>query len=156
MNARQKHCEQSSEEIDEFKRLLGPPAEGDTDRLAVFPLGNSTLPLLRDFYRHTTEFPVNPAASPQRPPVIKIDLHGPPHGHPSGDCEALPRDGGPSSRLVTQQHLTEAKTHREEQQADEKTGTTLFQEALEFQVGNLGAVSKVVVYRSRDQFRRVR
>src|SRR5271165_7080886 len=98
-----------------------------------------------DFYRHVAEFGESSPEAQQRPPIVKIDLHGPPHGDPSADGEALPHDGGPSVRGMTQQQLAEEQTRSQEQQADEETGAALFQQAIELQRGDLGAVGKMVV-----------
>ncbi len=108
---------------------------------------SSAFSLLDYFYRHVTEFCVDSAAAPQRPPIVKIDLHRPPHGNPTSNREALTQHGGPSARVSTQQHVADDETSREKCRADEKTRTALVQEALEVQATNLGAVSEVVVDR---------
>lgn len=68
---------------------------------------DSTLVFLDEFHGHVAQLGINPAPSQQRPPIVKIDLHGSPHGNPSGNREALPHDGSPSARLMTQQDLAE-------------------------------------------------
>ncbi len=96
------------------------------------------------------ELLIDPAASQERPPIVKIDLHGSPHGDPSGNRKALSYNGSPSTLLAPQQDLAKEKASSQEQQPDEKTGAALPQESLELQVSNLGIVTKVVVHGSSD------
>ena len=98
---------------------------------------------------------IDPAASQERPPIVKIDLHRSPHGDPSANRKALSNDGCPSVFLAPQQDLAEERATGQEQQPDEKTGTALPEEPFELQVSNLSAVSKVVVEGCPDQLFRV-
>src|SRR5208337_880302 len=66
---------------------------------------HSTFALLDEFHGHVAQLVIDPTPSQQRPPIVKIDLHRSPHGHPSGNRKALPYDGSPSALLMTQQHL---------------------------------------------------
>src|ERR1035437_5745937 len=63
--------------------------------------GCSTLALLDEFHGHVAQLGKSPPQSQQRPPIVKINLHGSPHGDPSGNGEALPHDGRPSARRMT-------------------------------------------------------
>src|ERR1019366_10795257 len=85
----------------------------------------STLAFLDEFHRHVAQLGIGPASSQQRPPIVKIDLHRPPHGDPSGNRKALPHDGSPSARLMTQQHLAYEKTCRQEQEPYKETRAAL-------------------------------
>ena len=65
-------------------------------------LGNhSTFAPLDDFHGHLAQLVIDPTPSQQRPPIVKIDLHRSPHGHPSGNRKALPYNGSPSALLMT-------------------------------------------------------
>src|SRR5438105_2515431 len=95
---------------------------------------------------------VDSAAPAKRPPVIKVDLHRPPHGDPSGDGKAFPRNDGPSAALVAQQSLAEYQAYGKEYQSDEQAAPALIQQSLELQIVDLGTVRKIVVYPCFDQF----
>ena len=62
---------------------------------------HSTFALLDEFHGHVAQLVIDPTPSQQRPPIVKIDLHRSPHGHPSGNRKALPYDGSPSALLMT-------------------------------------------------------
>ena len=83
---------------------------------------------------------VDSAAPAKRPPVIKVDLHRPPHGDPSGDGKAFPRNDGPSAALVPQQSLAEYEAYGKEYQPDEQAAPALIQQSLELQIVDLGTV----------------
>jgi len=108
-----------------------------------------------DFYRNLAEFCVDPAPSTQRPPIVKIYLHWPPHRDPSCNCETLPQDSGPRTLLPPQQCLDDREAGGQERQADKQTRPALLHEVLEFQVNQLGAVREVIVDGLADQFRRI-
>ena len=114
--------------------------------------GHSTFALLDEFHWHVAQLGKSPTQSQQRPPIVKIDLHGSPHRDPSANRKALPRDGSPRSRLLRQQKPTEEQAGSKEYQPDDKAGATLFEEAIELQVGDFSAVSKMVVDGRSDQF----
>jgi hypothetical protein len=60
----------------------------------------STLAFLDEFHGHVAQLGIDPASSQQWPPIVKIDLHGSPHGDPSGNRKALSHDGSPSASLM--------------------------------------------------------
>jgi hypothetical protein len=117
--------------------------------------GNSTSVSWDEFHGHVAQFGINPAPSPQRPPIIKIDLHRSPHRDPARNRKALPHDGSPGARVMPYQYPAEEQTCSQEHQTDDKTRAALLQEPFEFQVSDFGSVRKVVVDGLRDQFFRI-
>jgi len=65
------------------------------------PGDHSAFAFLDEFHGHVARLGIDSASSPQRPPIVKIDLHRSPHGDPSGNRKALSHDGSPSARLMT-------------------------------------------------------
>jgi hypothetical protein len=57
------------------------------------------LPLRDNFHWHVAELAVDPAPSKQRPPIVKVYLHRPPHRDPACDRQTLPQDAGPGACL---------------------------------------------------------
>ena len=72
-------------------RLLEPAA---TDPPLCVPFAH--------FHAHPAELFVKAAPAQKRPPFVKEDFHGAPHGHPTGDDQAFPKDDRQCSCALTQ------------------------------------------------------
>ena len=92
--------------VEKSKNLtgIGLLMEGMCQTLVIVTLDGAALSglgFLFYFDRHMTELLVDSFPPPQWPPIIKINLHRPPHRYPSSNRKTLPRNGCPSARLVT-------------------------------------------------------
>src|SRR5581483_2720428 len=94
---------------------------------------------------NVTQFLIKPAFAPQRPPIIKVYLHRPPHCDPAGDRQALSHNTGPGSFNIAEQELAGSKASRKEQQSYEQAGTAASHQTPKGEMIKISAVGKVVV-----------
>jgi hypothetical protein len=94
---------------------------------------------------HLTQFLIKPAFAAQRPPIIKIYFHRPPHRDPASDRQTLSHDTGPGSFIIAEEELASSKASRKEQQSYEQAGTAASHQPPKGETIKISAVGKVVV-----------
>ena len=60
----------------------------------------STLAMLNNLHRDVTQFFIELRPSAQGPPIVKTDLHRPPHCYPACDGQAFAQHAGPGADFV--------------------------------------------------------
>src|SRR5881275_3615174 len=71
------------------------------------------------FHAHPAQFFVKLTRAQERPPFVKEDFHGTPHGHPAGDNQAFAKHDRQCSCLTTEQ-LARESTSGQKRQANNR------------------------------------
>lgn len=102
------------------------------------------------FNRHVAQFFVDMLDAKKRPPIIKENLHWPPHRNPARNCQALTHHAGEGSRRLMKYQFAKQETSGEEKQTNDQTCPALLQEMLELQAVQLPTISKIIAHRLFD------
>src|ERR1051326_6840489 len=115
------------------------------------PTKEPTSTLFADFHGHSAEFIEDLPTPAQRPPVIEINFHRPPHGDPPSDGETLGQEAWKRSRTVQKQQLDNQQANAKKGQTDDQAHPSMFHKPLKLQLVQSCSIGKIIVDRLADE-----